>query len=131
MPVLVDDKLGTIAGPDSSNTSGSQYLDPDEVWIYTKTVTISEDTTNTATVSGTFVDDQVVHLASASANVTVGTEEVTPPADNGGGTSGTETEVSGAIPKTATPYYNVLAIGSALLLIGAVGVAVAARARRT
>jgi LPXTG-motif cell wall-anchored protein len=117
---VVDDKLGTIAGP-ASGDNGNNQLDPGETWVYTTTVEITEDTTNTAAVEGlTESHEARVSATSGVVTVTVGAEAITPPA---------EEEVAGAIPTTGTPWYNVLVVGGALVLVGAAGLVTTARKR--
>jgi len=117
---LTDSKLGTIEGPPSGD-NGNERLDPGETWVYTETVRISQDTTNSAVVQAEWYEyDERFATASASATVTVGAAVVTPPV---------ETDVGGAIPTTGTPWYNVLLIGGALIVIGVAGASVATRRR--
>ena len=50
--VLTDNKLGVIAGPAGGDANSDTLLNPTETWTYTKSTTLQENTTNTATASG-------------------------------------------------------------------------------
>jgi LPXTG-motif cell wall-anchored protein len=78
-------------------------LQPGETWIYTATANLTATTTNTATV--TAQERQATVTDTASVTVTVTRTTVT----------------GGELPNTGTPWYNVLLVGAALVLIGAAG----------
>ncbi|MBE0418044.1 MAG: DUF3494 domain-containing protein [Coriobacteriia bacterium] len=97
---VVDDKLSPVNYV-SGDVNDDGLLQPGETWIYTGTMTLGATTTNTATVTATSGETTVTDTAA----VTVVVSTVT----------------GGAIPKTATPWYNLLFAGVALALTGAVG----------
>ncbi|MBA4370996.1 MAG: hypothetical protein C0418_05400 [Coriobacteriaceae bacterium] len=100
---VTDDKLGSVAYV-SGDTNSDNQLQPGETWIYSATTTLTATTTNIATVRGSANGTTTIDTAAARVVV---------------GPTGT---VSGAVlPKTATPWYNVLLVGAALALIGLVG----------
>ncbi len=56
---VADDKCAPVTGPDpAGDVNNNSLLDPGEVWVYTCTALVSEDTTNTATATGQPSDDQ-------------------------------------------------------------------------
>ncbi|MBW6469286.1 MAG: DUF3494 domain-containing protein [Coriobacteriia bacterium] len=97
---VVDDKLSPVTYV-SGDVNDDGLLQPEETWVYTGTMTLGATTTNTATASATSGDTTVTDTAS----VTVVVSTVT----------------GGAIPKTATPWYNLLLAGVVMAMIGAAG----------
>ena len=99
---VTDDKISKLTYV-SGDTDKDGMLEPGETWVYTARVYLKATTTNVATARGT-------------ANGIVVT-----------GTATTRVRVTGAaignarIPKTATPWYNLLVLGVALALSGALG----------
>jgi hypothetical protein len=97
---VTDSKLGPVTYI-SGDTNGNGLLDPGEVWIYTARVKLYATTTNVATATGGAAE--ATATATATTKVTVST-------------------IRGAVlPKTATPWYNLLLAGVVLALVGAVG----------
>jgi hypothetical protein len=74
---VVDDLLGTIPGPESGDTNEDDILDPGEEWLYTATAVITEETTNTVTVTGDVSNRPDVQCDEATDSVTVKVEEPT------------------------------------------------------
>ncbi len=99
---VVDDKLGTLTFV-SGDTNGNHLLDTGEAWLYTGRAHLTTTTTNTATASGIGNETTVTSTATVRVPVT-------------GGPIG-----PGTIPKTATPWYNLLALGVLLVLVGTLG----------
>jgi hypothetical protein len=100
---VTDDKLSLVTYV-SGDVNDNDLLEPGETWIYTSTTRLNVTTTNTATATGS--DNGVT--ATDTAVVTVAVTRTT--------------ATGGAIPRTATPWYNLLVAGAALVFIGAVGV---------
>ncbi len=98
---VTDDKLSTVTYV--SGDDGNGLLDPGETWIYTATTTLNVTTTNIGTVTGYYNGLPTTDTSSARVVVT------------------RRTTTGGEIPKTATPWYNLLLAGVALTLIGFVG----------
>lgn len=98
--VVTDDKLSPVTYV-SGDVNADGLIQSGETWVYTGTMHLTATTTNTATVTasegGTTVSD--------TASVRVAVSTVT----------------GGQIPKTATPWYNALVAGIALMLLGAMG----------
>ncbi|MFU8891219.1 MAG: ice-binding family protein [Anaerosomatales bacterium] len=97
---VVDDKLSPVTYV-SGDVNDDGLLQPEETWVYTGTMTLGATTTNTATASATSGETTVTDTAA----VTVVVSTVT----------------GGAIPKTATPWYNLLLAGVVMAMIGAAG----------
>src|SRR5450830_277572 len=74
-------------------------------------------TAQTTTTAGTTT------TTAGTTTTTAGTTTTTAPATTttAPATTETTTVTGGQIPKTSTPWYNVLLVGAALMLIGAVG----------
>ncbi|MBK5211198.1 MAG: DUF3494 domain-containing protein [Coriobacteriia bacterium] len=104
---VTDDKIGSLTRV-SGDVNGDNLLDPSETWVYTATVYLDATTTNTVTATGEFSGATATDTASVT--VTVNSESGT-----GGTISG------GKLPKTATPWYNILLAGVALTFVGVVG----------
>jgi len=104
---ITDDKVSPVNYV-SGDVNADNLLQPNETWIYTGKVILNATTTNTATAKGSANGVTATDIAFA-------TVVVTPPV------VGTPTVTGGQLPKTATPWYNVLLAGAALTLIGAVG----------
>ncbi len=86
----------------SGDLNHDNLLQPNEIWIFTGTAHLTSTTTNTATVRASTVTGIPV-TDTASTSVVVSTVS------------------GGEIPKTASPWYNVLLAGIALTFVGAVG----------
>jgi hypothetical protein len=98
---VVDDMVSPVSYV-SGDTNSDGLLQPGETWIYRASAVINKSTLNTAVASGT--GNGVVATATATANVTV-----------------TKPIGTGAIPKTATPWYNLLVFGALLTFAGMLG----------
>lgn len=103
---VTDDKVSPVNYV-SGDANADNLLQPDETWVYTGTMTLTATTTNTATAKGSANGMTVTDIAFA-------TVVVTPPVV-------VTTVTGGQLPKTSTPLYEVLLIGTALTLIGAAG----------
>lgn len=132
---IVDDKINPITYV-SGDTNADGLLQPDEVWIYTATTTLTETTTNTVTVGGMAGD---VPVSDTAIITVVVTPSDTPGGDTpGGDTPGGDTPsgstpgrytsipprstiMGGLLPNTATPWHNLLAFGAITTLAGAAG----------
>lgn len=99
---VTDDKLGSVAYS-SGDTNSNGELDTNETWIYTATTNLAATTTNIATVRAT------VPNVGATADTALATVVVS------------RTISGGVLPKTGTPWYNLLLAGAALALVGAAG----------
>jgi len=123
---VTDDKIGSLTRF-SGDVNGDNLLDPSETWVYTATVHLDATTTNIVTATGEFNGATATDTASVTVTVTPvsGPVEttVTPSAtvtvNSKSGTAGTIS--GGKLPKTATPWYNILLMGVGLVLVGAVG----------
>lgn len=109
--VVTDDKISLVTYV-SGDTNGDSLLQPGETWRYTATATLATATTNTATVTA---DDRGTPLLTAT-----DTAAVTVPV-------GIRTVTGGQLPRTSTPWYNVLVASIAVMLLGAVGLSRATR----
>lgn len=98
--VVTDNKLSPVTYV-SGDVNDDGLLQSDETWIYTGTTRLTATTTNIATVRGFSGETEVTDTSSV--RVTVGTV------------------TGGQIPRTATPWYNLLLAGALLILLGAVG----------
>lgn len=98
--VVTDDKLGPVTYV-SGDVNADGLLQSGETWVYTGTMRLTATTTNTATVTAREGETTVSDTASVLVPV--------------------RTVAGGQIPKTATPWYNVLFAGAVLILLGAVG----------
>jgi uncharacterized repeat protein (TIGR01451 family) len=87
----------------SGDTNRDGVLQPGETWVYTGRAYLRATTTNVATASGTANGIVVTGTAATTVHVT-------------GGLIGTA-----QIPKTATPWYNLLFFGVVLALAGILG----------
>ena len=99
---VTDNKISHVSYV-SGDTNKDGLLQPGETWTFRRRVWITTTTTNIATASGTW--NGVPVTAAATARVTVT-----------GGLIG-----SGTIPRTATPWYNLLLLGAGLALAGVLG----------
>jgi len=104
---VTDDKVSPVNYV-SGDINADNLLQPNETWIYTGKINLSATTKNTATAKGSANNMTATDIAFAVVVVT-SPAVVTP------------TVTGGQIPKTGTPWYNVLLAGAALTLIGAVG----------
>jgi uncharacterized repeat protein (TIGR01451 family) len=107
---VTDDKLGPVTNRVSGDLNGNAVLEPGETWIYTATATLTATTTNIATATGSGAGE-VSATSAALATVVVTPASATP----------VRTVTGGQIPITATPWYNVLLAGVALMIFGAAG----------
>jgi len=98
---VADNKLSGVTYV-SGDLNNDKLLQPWEIWVYTGTANLKTTTTNTATATGSGVEGVPV---SATTSTTVVVSTVS----------------GGALPKTASPWYNVLVAGVVLTLIGAFG----------
>lgn len=104
---VVDNKLGKITGF-AGDTNSNTRLDVGETWVASQTVLISKTTTNTVVATGTAVFIGTAEILSEPVTATaMATVTVTP--------------VTGALPETSTPWYNVLLLGSVLAAFGVTG----------
>ena len=104
---VTDDKVSPVNYV-SGDVNADNLLQPNETWIYTGTMNLKATTTNTATAKGSANGMTATDIAFA-------TVVVTPPVVV------KRTVTGGQIPKTSTPLYELLLIGAALTLVGAVG----------
>jgi uncharacterized repeat protein (TIGR01451 family) len=121
---VTDDKISTVTYV-SGDANSDQMLQKTETWVYTSMMNLVEKTTNTATVTGSANNVVVSDTAVATVNV-VTMVVVTPPVPSTTAPTTTapvitETVTGGEIPDTATPWYNLLLAGAALILIGVAG----------
>lgn len=72
---------------------------------------------------------RITLVAGQDATVTVTNNDIAPGSGTGSGTggTGTGTVTGGSIPRTSTPLYDVLLLGIALILVGAVGLGIRRR----
>jgi uncharacterized repeat protein (TIGR01451 family) len=98
--VVTDDKLSPVTYV-SGDVNADGLLQSGETWVYTGTMRLTATTTNTATVIASVGETTVSDTASVVVPV--------------------RTVSGGQIPKTATPWYNILFAGTVLMLLGAVG----------
>jgi LPXTG-motif cell wall-anchored protein len=100
---VTDDKLGPVTYA-SGDLDLDSHLDPNETWDYTATTNLTATTTNIATVRAH--DDVTIADVADVASATVPVSR---------------TISGGTLPKTGTPWYNLLLVGAALALLGGVG----------
>lgn len=98
--VVTDDKLSPVTYV-SGDANSDGLLQPGETWVYTGAMRLTATTTNTATATGSSGETTATDTASVRVVVS--------------------TVTGGQIPKTATPWYNALVAGTALMLLGAMG----------
>lgn len=126
---VTDDKIRTV-NYSTGDTNSDDLLQPSETWIYTSSAILGVTTKNTATATGSANDMTASDTAAATVVVTVPVvatpsaaiivngeiplDTITPPA------APAPTITGGELPKTASPWYNLLLAGTALMLIGAV-----------
>ncbi|MDZ4178686.1 MAG: ice-binding family protein [Coriobacteriia bacterium] len=109
--VVTDDKVSPVTYV-SGDTNSDTLLQPGETWTYRATTNLAVTTTNIATVTGSTTGTPVEAVtATASYTVSVGPRTVT----------------GGPLPKTATPWYNLLLASVAMLVLGGVGLSRATR----
>jgi len=118
--VVLVDKFGTVSGPSYGDTSTASLAATD-TWVYTRTVTTTATTTNVATATAGQMYENESSPVTATASVTVTYSPTT--------TTTTSTVNGGHIPDTGSPWYNLLAVGVALMLAGVVGIVVVSRRR--
>ncbi|MCE5190571.1 MAG: ice-binding family protein [Actinomycetia bacterium] len=98
--VVTDNKLSPVTyASGDANTDG--LLQSGETWVYTGTTRLTATTTNIATAMAMSGETAITDTASVRVAVS--------------------TVTGGQIPKTATPWYNALVAGIALMLLGAMG----------
>jgi len=138
---VTDNKVSPVTYV-SGDVNADKLLQPGETWIYTSKTNVDATTTNTATAKGSANGNTATGIASATVVVTspvVVTPVVTPPVVTSPVVITptvaspvvtppvvvTRTVTGGQIPKTSTPFsipmYELLLIGAALTLFGAVG----------
>jgi hypothetical protein len=66
---VTDDHCSSVTGPTEISGNGDSLLHPDEIWEYTCSTTLSQDTTNRATATGTGTLGPVSRAATAFVNV--------------------------------------------------------------
>jgi len=98
---VTDDKLSSVTYV-SGDLNNDSLLQPNEVWVYTGTSRLTSTTTNTATVTGT-------------------PPNATPISDTDSVTVTVSTVEGGRLPDTGTPWYTLLVLGVALVVVGAAG----------
>jgi len=104
---VTDDKVSSVNYV-SGDVNADNLLQTNETWIYTGKMNLNVTTTNTATAKGSANGMTATDIAYAT--VVVSQPLVV-----------TSTVSGGQLPKTATPLYELLIIGVALTLVGAVG----------
>jgi uncharacterized repeat protein (TIGR01451 family)/LPXTG-motif cell wall-anchored protein len=114
---VTDDKVSAVNYV-SGDVNADNLLQPNETWIYTSKMILNATTTNTATAKGSA--NGITATGIASATVVVTAPVVVKPTVPGGKVVAT-TVTGGQLPKTSTPWYNVLLAGAVLTLIGAAG----------
>ncbi len=116
--VVTDDKVSPVSYV-SGDTNADALLQPGETWTYRATTNLTTTTTNTATATGSTTGATVEAVTdTASYTVSVGTPVTTVPPT---------TVTGGQLPRTATPWYNLLVGSIAVMLLGAVGLSRATR----
>jgi len=95
---VTDDKVSPV-NYISGDVNNDNVLQPSETWIYTGKVNLRSTTINTATVKGSANGMTATDVAFATVVVTV---------------------TGGQLPKTSTPWYNLLVAGVVLIFIGIV-----------
>jgi len=109
--MVTDDKINTVTYV-SGDLNDDEILQPSETWIYTATAELTATTTNVGTVSANSGEDVAVDTDSVTVTVTQAESK-------------TDTEVRGdLLPRTATPWYNLMLGGTVLMLLGAAGLVV-------
>ena len=98
---VTDNKLSSVKYV-SGDLNNDKLLQPNEIWTYTGKANLKSTTTNTASARGTAATGLPV-TATASTKVVV------------------STVVGGKLPKTASPWYNLLLAGIVLTFAGALG----------
>ena len=110
---VTDDKVSPVNYV-SGDVNADNLLQPNETWIYSSHVNLAATTTNTVTAKGSANDMTATDIAIATVVVTPLTVD-TPPVPGRGTITG------GQLPKTSTPWYNLLVGGVALTLTGSMG----------
>jgi uncharacterized repeat protein (TIGR01451 family)/LPXTG-motif cell wall-anchored protein len=113
---VTDDKLSPVTYV-SGDDNDDGLLQPTETWIYTGSAVLTATTTNVGTASATGTGDRVTDTAAVTVTVTGDAQEET---DTPTPVHHT-TVTGGRLPRTATPWYNLLLGGVALILAGAFG----------
>lgn len=139
---VTDDKVSPVDYV-SGDVNTDNLLQPNEMWIYTAEMILNATTTNTATAKGSANGKTATDTVLATVVVTPPTPAVTPPTSTVTPPTPavtpptptvtpptptvtppevvTKTVTGGQLPNTSTPWYNILLVGTALVLIGAVG----------
>jgi len=126
-----DDRISPLAYV-SGDVNADGLLQPGETWVYTGTEYLDATTANTVTASGSANGVTATDTASVTVPVsgtTGGTQGGTPPVSSRTTTSTTIT--GGKLPNTATPWYNILILGSVLTIAGGFGCWRVSRTRKT
>lgn len=113
--VLSDDKI-SLVNYISGDANRDEMLQPNETWTYRSQVKLSKTETNTVTAKGEANGMTAIDIAVATVIVTQPT--ITQP--NIISPVVTHTISGGVIPKTASPWYNLLLGGVSMILLGAV-----------
>jgi uncharacterized repeat protein (TIGR01451 family) len=114
---VTDDKIAEVTYV-SGDTNEDHILQSDETWIYTAQMDLTASTTNVATARGTASGEDVTDSAFVTVQVTTQPTGET-----------TTTVTGGALPHTATPWYDILLVGFIMIVLGGSGFWVAARNR--
>ncbi len=108
--VVTDDKVSPVTYV--SGDDGDSMLEPGETWRYTATSTITTTTTNTGTVTAVSSQNPALTVTdTASYAVVVGFSTVR----------------GGQLPKTATPWHNLLVASVVVMMLGAVALSITNR----
>lgn len=104
---VTDDKISVVRYV-SGDLDADNLLQTNETWIYTAQANLKATMTNVATAKG-------IANGMTATDIAFATVVVTPTVVV------TETVTGGQIPNTGTPLYELLLVGVALMLVGAVG----------
>jgi hypothetical protein len=104
---VIDNKVSPVNYV-SGDVNADNLLQPNETWIYTSKMNLKATTSSTATAKGSANGMTTTSIVFVTVVVTQ------PEVD-------TKTVTGGQLPKTATPFYNILIAGTVLTIIGAVG----------
>jgi uncharacterized repeat protein (TIGR01451 family) len=113
---VTDDKLSPVTYV-SGDDNDDGLLQPSETWVYTGSAVLTGTTTNVATASATGTGERVADTAAVTVTLAGDAEEETgtpTPAHRA-------TVTGGRLPRTATPWYDLLLGGVALILVGVFG----------
>ena len=107
---VTDDRISSVKYV-SGDLNTDHLLQPNEIWVYTARAYLDTTTSNTATAEGSSAAGLPVS-DTATTRVVVSA---------GGGGEVTATASGEELPKTATPWYNLLLAGILLTFAGALG----------